>query len=86
MQPDHVPPIERMANNLAELTQELEAQNKALTDLLKRVGDPGICKGCRAEIYWVFHRNGHRTPYNRNGTNHFTTCIHRELFRRKTHD
>lgn len=75
-EPDHVPIIERLGNEIA-------AQKKLIADLLRNVGDPGICKGCKAEMFWVEHRNGKRAPYNSDGTNHFITCPDSELFKRR---
>lgn len=75
MQPE-VPVIEQLGNQVA-------AQRKVIADLLKNVGDPGVCKGCLAEIHWVVHRNGRRTPYDPTGVNHFITCPEREQFQRR---
>jgi hypothetical protein len=83
MPPDHVPFIEQIANDVAEYRLALEHQKKIVRELLTRVGDQGVCKGCRAEIYWVTHLNGKHTPYNADGTNHFGSCPDREQFRRR---
>lgn len=73
---DHVPIIERIANAVA-------AQKKIIADLLRNVGEPGVCRsaGCNAEICWMVHRNGKRTPYNLDGTNHFATCVDSERWK-----
>ena len=78
MQPDdHVPLIERLGNEVAAL-------RKNMAILLRNIGDPGYCTGkaCRAEIFWLVHRNGKRTPYTQDGANHFIDCPDREQFRR----
>lgn len=72
-----VPVIERLGNELAEA-------RKRMAELLRHTGEPGICRGCSAEIFWVIHRNRKPTPYDQDGTNHFVTCRNRELFRRRT--
>lgn len=45
-----------------------------ITRLLSNVADQGTCKGCHAEIWWITHRNGKKTPYDSDLTNHFITC------------
>lgn len=49
--------------------------------LLRNIGDPGKCKLCPAAIMWVLHRNGRKTPYDLDGTNHFVTCPFRDRFK-----
>lgn len=95
MQPeagDHVPPIERMGNDVAarmmQIAQELERTKRIIADLLWHVGERSACRGpnCKQEIVFMLHRNGKLTPYNPDGTSHYTTCPDRDLFskRRKT--
>lgn len=87
---DFVPAIERMADDIAarmlEMAHELENQKKILAALLKHVGVRAVCKGpkCQQDIFLVDHKatSGKRTPYNADGTNHFGTCVDRDLFRR----
>ena len=52
----------------------LKASQHAMKTLLGLIGDKGVCAGCKAEIYWVVHRNGKRTPYTPVGLNHFIDC------------
>ncbi len=52
-----------------------------ITMLLKNVGEPGHCKGCREPIFWVVHRNGKKTPYDPAGLNHFVSCAQAAQFR-----
>ncbi len=54
-----------------------------ITALLKNIGDPGQCRGCQAPIWWVTHRNGRKTPYDADGTNHFITCPAAKDFKKK---
>ncbi len=54
-----------------------------LEHLLHQVGEPGRCRGCDKEILWVTHRNGRRTPYTRDGLNHFIDCPAAGRFRRR---
>lgn len=62
---------------------ELAAINKRVLHLLMQIADVGTCKGCPATIYWVRHKNGVRTPYDADGTNHFVTCPSRDRFKRR---
>jgi hypothetical protein len=90
MEPDIVPAIERLADDIAVRVQmmakELERQQEITAALLRHVGEKGICKGlnCRQEILFVFHRDtGKLTPYNFDGTPHFATCVDRNQFHRR---
>lgn len=50
--------------------------------LLRNIGgDPVKCKLCPAPIVFVVHRNGRKTPYDLDGTNHFITCPFRDRFK-----
>lgn len=53
--------------------------------LLIAVGEDGVCRGehCDAEIIWVVHANGRRTPYTAEGLNHFIDCPDRDGFRKR---
>jgi hypothetical protein len=89
---DLVPAIERMANDIAirfqVMGREIDTLRKTIRDLLENMGTKGICKGpnCQQEIVFLWHAPTRRlTPYNANGTNHFMTCIDRELFQRRKH-
>ena len=66
-----------------DLTQELERTRMLAHVLLKHVGQPAICKGCGAEIYWVRHLNGKNVPYDPDGLNHFGSCVRADQFRKK---
>jgi hypothetical protein len=82
--------LQALLDKCNELTKQ---RNKAIEDrdraieaaklLIARVhGDTGRCKGCLKEIYWVRHRAGALTPYNRDGTAHHTTCPNAKEFTR----
>lgn len=60
----------------------IEAQTEAMNRLLQSVGDKGECRGCRAVIYWVTHRNGKKVPYTPAGLNHFIDCPAAKDFKR----
>lgn len=60
----------------------VQAQAEAMKKLLELVGDPGICRGCQRQIYWMRHKNGARVPYTSAGLNHFVDCTEREQFRK----
>lgn len=52
----------------------LEAQRKAMLELLNNVGTRGLCRGCSRPGYWVTHYNGKQTFYTAQGLNHFVDC------------
>lgn len=52
----------------------LPAMEKAMTALLKNVGQLGTCRGCNAPVVWVRHANNKPTPYTTEGLNHFVNC------------
>ena len=89
-EPDRVPAIERMHDDVAgrmmALGKELQRQRALLADLLRHVGRRGICKGpnCKQPILYVWHVDaGAYRPYNEDGIVHYATCIDRELFHGK---
>ena len=61
--------------------EQLNKQRALTTALLKQVGEPGLCRGCHATIYWVEHCNGNVAPYNPDGSSHFATCPDANKFR-----
>jgi len=65
------------------LREELEAVRGRLRALIRQVGEPAMCQGCEANIYFVRHLNGRNAPYDADGVNHFATCPKAENFRRK---
>jgi hypothetical protein len=81
--------IERLADDLAErildVLQELHRQRQIVADLLRHLGAKGVCKGarCQQTILFICHRNGRITPYNLDGTSHYSTCVDREEFHRR---
>jgi hypothetical protein len=49
---------------------------------------PGVCKGCGADIIWVYTPMGRRMPIDKISdnevvTSHFATCPTSESFRKK---
>jgi hypothetical protein len=77
MQPDRVPPIERLGNDVGAL-------RKILSDLLRQVGVPANCGKCNHEVLLIRHAGKeHFTSYNLDGTYHFGTCRASELFQKK---
>ena len=73
--------INALRQDLAELRAELDRARDNAAALVRHVGSPGRCKGCRAEISWIQHANGKRVPYDADGMNHFATCREAHLFR-----
>lgn len=60
------------------MTTELEARILAL---LRVVGNPALCRGCGAEIFWIKTRAGKAAPYTPAGVNHFSDCPQANRFR-----
>lgn len=59
----------------------LIAVEKALHDLVKHVGTRGVCRGCKADVWWIMHANGKATPYTAEGLNHFIDCPNAKDFK-----
>ena len=66
-----------------ELVKALDASQQRMSALLRNVGEPGACRGCRAAITWVRHAGGQLAPYDSDGTNHFVTCPNASEFKKK---
>ena len=49
---------------------------KNLIALLKMVGDPGQCRSCGADVYWVTTKTGKKMPVTPAGIRHmeFVDC------------
>lgn len=74
---------------VAKLERQLAETQKLLEALLKHAGVMSQCGGlnCRADIWWIRHLDtGKNVPYNLDGTNHFSTCINRDQFKRAKND
>lgn len=70
-------------NSLTEPTERVAWLESNIRLLLAQVGEPGKCRGCGADIYWVVHRNGKRAPYTPHGLNHFADCPAAQNFKVK---
>jgi hypothetical protein len=51
--------------------------------LLNSAGNRAICRGCKADIYWLNHTNGKKAPYDLDGGNHFATCPNANEFKNR---
>ena len=76
---DRLNEITRERNKLTKerdtAVAEREKTAEALKMLVARVHfDDGRCKACSREIYWIRHRAGAVTPYDRDGTMHVNRC------------
>jgi hypothetical protein len=76
-----LPPGEQ-ASDYTEADRYIAVIRKHLQPLLSAIGDKGQCKGCGAVVYWVVHKNGKKSPYTVNGTNHFIDCPQAGRFKR----
>lgn len=51
--------------------------------LLKIIGEPGKCKKCGKEIFWVLnHKTGKRMPITLEALNHFADCPYANEFKK----
>lgn len=64
-------------NEVGEATWE-----DRLKKLLQICGKPGVCKGCKAEIYWMATRRDAVLPYTKEGLPHFADCPKASEFRK----
>lgn len=65
---------------IAEQAGELQVNIKRL---LKTLGDPALCNGCGAEIWWAVNpRTGKKMPITANALNHFADCPAASKFRK----
>jgi hypothetical protein len=72
---DDLPLEENLGNQVAQLTQDLDRYQKALAQLVHRVGSPGRCRYCPAQILWVHHLDtSANAPYDPDGMPHWATC------------
>ena len=61
----------------------IEALEQRAATLVKLVGEPGMCRGCGAEIFWVTaFKSGKPIPYDGTGITHFASCPKAGQFRR----
>lgn len=57
--------------------------SRRLGELLDKIADPGLCRGCGTPIFWVVHKKTQkRVPYTIEGLNHFVDCPERDQFRK----
>lgn len=71
-----------MAEETLSPSELYERQVALTTALLKRVGQEGHCRSCKASIFWVTHFNGRVAPYDPDGQSHFATCPHAAVHRK----
>jgi len=62
---------------------DLLADQARLMNLIILFGDPGKCKSCQADVFWIRHRTGKLGIYNADGISHFATCPFAEKYRGK---
>lgn len=82
--------VQVLLDKLNALTKErniaMDERNKAVeaaAGLVARVhGDVGRCKACLKLIYWIRHREGPITPYDKDGVMHINRCPHAKEFSR----
>ncbi len=59
------------------LGERLIKSRGLMRKLLEQVGNRGTCGGCGTVIYWVQHKNGIRTAYTTEGSDHLLDCLKR---------
>jgi len=62
---------------------EINSEMKKTERLLSWIGDPTVCKGCGAKIYWIVTKNKKPMPIDPDGEPHHATCPKVDDFRRK---
>lgn len=78
-----------MSQEDASLEERLRMCRQAFLRLRSLVGNPGTCRSCGAEGYWVTTKSkGPRTSgkpmlIDPDGTSHFATCPNAEQHRRR---
>ena len=65
---------------------DLTTPEGRMQHLLKQIGWPGQCRGCAAQVLWVTHRGGAKTPYDPDGMPHFATCPEAKRFKKEKPD
>ena len=58
----------------------IPALKAAITALVSRFGKQGVCRACRATVYFVRHANGALCPYTAEGVSHFRDCSQPQRF------
>lgn len=77
---DKVNELTKQRNDaIGERDRAVEAAKRLIANVH---GDTGRCKACCKEVYWVRHRAGAITPYNKDGTMHHSTCPNAKEFTR----
>lgn len=71
----------KMPGEHTDSVQCLQATQSTVMNLVKSVGKPGTCRGCRKDIYWITHSNGRHVPYDPLGLNHFISCSEAAQFK-----
>jgi len=51
--------------------------------LLNQIGDPGLCKGCGKQIWWVTYKSGKKAPITMEALNHFADCPKAKDFKKQ---
>ena len=74
--------IHQLRQDLAESRAETDRARDNAASILRHTAQPGRCRGCKAEIFWLRHNNGKNVPYDADGMNHFITCPEARLFAR----
>ena len=62
---------EELAKDCRQRDRTIERLYKNITSLMKAIGNPGSCQGCREFIWWVKTKNGKNMPVTREGLVHF---------------
>jgi hypothetical protein len=61
----------------------IQALELRAATLVKLIGEPGACRGCGAEIFWLTaFKSGKPIPYDANGVTHFASCSKAHEFRK----
>lgn len=69
-----------------QAAERLEKENERLKKntlfLLRQLGEPGRCRSCSAQVFWIKVRTGKLMPMDQDGASHFSTCPEASEWRR----
>jgi hypothetical protein len=69
---------------LRHAIRRIEALEHRAATLVKTFGEPGKCRGCGADIFWLTtFRNGKAAPYDATGVTHFASCPSAAQFKKQ---
>lgn len=59
---------------MSDTLSEREQIQRNIRTLLNRIGNYTKCPACKAEMWWITHKNGKKAPYSVEAVVHFKEC------------